>query len=122
MTQDELSLREYFNRRFDDTEKIVTAKLDRIESLYSNISGSFGKRIDIVESTIIDFLKSKDNFVTRQEYSRGVQDISDKISDLCSRLDKNDGKSQGINAGWGYLVGIIGFISVVISTGSSIFS
>jgi hypothetical protein len=38
----------------------------------------------------------------------------DKIDDLKSRMDKGEGHSKGIGDGWGYLVGAIGAVAVVV--------
>jgi phosphopantetheinyl transferase (holo-ACP synthase) len=39
----------------------------------------------------------------------GLRDtLNERIASITGRLDRNDGKGMGLNAGWGYLVGAIG--------------
>ena len=40
---------------------------------------------------------------------------SDKIDQLQARMDRNEGRSGGFSAGWGYLIGAIGLIGSLIA-------
>jgi hypothetical protein len=41
--------------------------------------------------------------------------LDDKISDLKTRMDRGEGRSTGLSAGWGYLVAAVGLIGVAIA-------
>jgi len=41
--------------------------------------------------------------------------MTDALSDINSRLDRTAGKSSGVDAFWGYLVGAVGLLAAVIS-------
>jgi len=40
---------------------------------------------------------------------------SDKIDALQARMDRNEGRSGGLSAGWGYLIGAIGLIGALVA-------
>lgn len=40
---------------------------------------------------------------------------SEKIDQLQARMDRNEGRGGGFAAGWGYLVGAVGLIAVLIA-------
>ena len=40
---------------------------------------------------------------------------SDKIDQLQARMDRNEGRSGGLSAGWGYLIGAIGLIGALVA-------
>ena len=39
-----------------------------------------------------------------------------KVDMLISRMDRNEGRGSGLNSGWGYLVGGVGLIVLIITT------
>jgi len=49
-----------------------------------------------------------------------VEALSDKIIALTTRMDRGEGRSSGLNAGWGYLIGAIGLAATVISIAYSL--
>lgn len=44
----------------------------------------------------------------------GQKANGDKIDALQARMDRNEGRSGGLNSGWGYLVGAIGLAATLI--------
>jgi hypothetical protein len=55
-----------------------------------------------------------EKFITRAEALARAQANADKIDALQARIDRNEGRSGGLNQGWGYLVGAIGLAATVI--------
>lgn len=51
------------------------------------------------------------NFVHRSE----KEALEKELAALTSRLDRIDGRSGGLNAGWGYLLGAISLISALLA-------
>lgn len=41
--------------------------------------------------------------------------LDERLTGLLSRLDRIEGKSTGLNAGWGYLIGGVGLLATTIS-------
>jgi len=42
--------------------------------------------------------------------------INQKVDMLISRMDRNEGRGSGLNSGWGYLIGGVGLIVLIITT------
>ena len=54
-------------------------------------------------------------FISRGEFEALRDGGSERLRDLAARVDRSEGKSTGLNAGWGYLVGALGLIATVIA-------
>jgi hypothetical protein len=50
-------------------------------------------------------------FVTRNE----LQAVIERINALSSRQDRQEGSGSGLRAGWGFLVGGIGAVAVIVT-------
>jgi hypothetical protein len=61
------------------------------------------------------------SFVSRVEFEALRETNAARIADLSSRLDKTEGKSAGLNAGWLYLLGGLSASSIVVSLVIAIF-
>lgn len=54
-------------------------------------------------------------FITRTETLARAQSNADKIDALTTRIDRTEGRSGGMSAGWGYLVAAVGLAATVIA-------
>ena len=54
-------------------------------------------------------------FITRTEALARAQSNAEKIDSLATRIDRNEGRSSGLGAGWGYLVGAVGLVGGLIA-------
>lgn len=55
------------------------------------------------------------SFISRVEFD-AVRDANGaRVADLASRLDKTEGKTVGLNAGWIYLLGGLSVVATVVS-------
>jgi hypothetical protein len=52
---------------------------------------------------------------SEEKAAAGQQANSDKIDALQARMDRNEGRSGGLSAGWGYLIGAIGLIGALVA-------
>jgi hypothetical protein len=53
-------------------------------------------------------------FLTRNEYALGHADLARRIGDLEKSRDTGTGKTIGLNAFWGYLVGAAGLVAILL--------
>ena len=53
-------------------------------------------------------------FITRTEALSRDQANADKTDALAARADRTEGRSGGLNSGWGYLIGAIGLLATII--------
>lgn len=56
-----------------------------------------------------------ERFITRTEALARAQSNAEKIDALATRIDRNEGRSGGISAGWAYLVGAVGLAAALIA-------
>jgi len=50
----------------------------------------------------------------RIEAEQRYNALNEKISEMAARIDRNEGRSGGLSAGWGYLIGAIGAVGGAI--------
>jgi chromosome segregation ATPase len=59
-------------------------------------------------------------FIPRSEAENRIEEVKDKIDALSASYDISRGKSQGLQAGWGYFVAICGMFAGAIATAATI--
>lgn len=50
----------------------------------------------------------------RLEADSRISALAEQIRNLESRIDRQEGRGSGLNAGWGYLIGAVGLIAGLI--------
>jgi hypothetical protein len=55
------------------------------------------------------------NMITRVEYDTAHDALVGRVQTCESRLDRQEGRGSGLNAGWGYLVAGISLLVAIIS-------
>jgi predicted transcriptional regulator len=55
------------------------------------------------------------SFISRVEFEAVRDNTAARITDLASRLDKTEGKTVGLNAGWIYLLGGLSVAAALVS-------
>ena len=56
-----------------------------------------------------------EKFITRTESLARAQANADKIDQLATRMDRNEGRSTGLSAGWAALVGAVSLLGAIIA-------
>jgi uncharacterized membrane protein YfbV (UPF0208 family) len=92
-------------------EKAVQTALIAAEKAVTKAETANEKRFESVNEFRKTLSDQTASFPSRVE----LQALADRVSDLATRLDKTEGRSTGLNAGWGYLVGAIGVVGVIIA-------
>lgn len=125
MSNNNLPIKEYFEtllverdkryeQKFSDTKVAVEAALIAAEKAVSKAELATEKRFEGVN----EFRKSLDDLsrlqMPRAESEALNREINGKIEALITRLDKSEGKSTGISASWGFLLGGLGVVSTII--------
>lgn len=97
------------------SEKAINAALSAAEKAVTKAEISTDKRFENVNEFrgALQDLQSK--LATRAELTAMRDSLSERISDLMTRLDKIEGKSAGMNAGWVILAGAIGLIAAIVA-------
>lgn len=56
-----------------------------------------------------------ERFMPRQEAEKSMVANAEKTDAIAARMDRTEGRSVGISAGWGWLVGAVGLAAALIS-------
>lgn len=134
--REDVSLKEYFERilaekdaayaqRFEAQEKAVEAALIAQKEAVQKAETAAEKRFDSVNEFRAQLSDQATTFMPRREAESSMRAMTEKYEQLAKtnadnidalerRQDRNEGRSSGLGAGWGYLVGGIGIVGAVI--------
>jgi hypothetical protein len=91
-------------------EKAVQTALIAAEKAVTKAENANEKRFESVNEFRKTLADQTASFPNRIE----LQALADRVSDLATRMDKTEGKSTGLSAGWGYLVGVVALAGAII--------
>jgi hypothetical protein len=97
----EMDLR--YQQRFDAQNTAIAAALLAAEKAVTKAEIAADKRFELLNELRVG-VATKSDYESQEKL----------IAALSSRLDKQEGKSTGLNASWGYLIGAIGLVSGLI--------
>lgn len=110
----DVPIKEYVDRRFEDQDKAVQAALASAEKAVVTARNANDKRFEAANEVKATFSEDLARKLDRTEYTSNHKSLEDKIDALTDRMNRNEGHSGGLNAGWGYLVGAIGLLGSVV--------
>lgn len=93
----------YFERRLLDQQNAVKIANQASEKRFESVNEFRGQLNDQVRT-----------FLPRAEYDARHETLENRVSELTNRLNRNEGKSTGLNAGWGYLLGGLAGIATIV--------
>lgn len=108
------TLKEYTEQRFTDQDKAVQAALQAAKEAVIKAETATEKRFEATNEFRGQLADQTATLLPRSEYDSNHKALEDKIDALTDRMNRNDGKSSGLNAGWGYIVGAIGLAATII--------
>lgn len=109
-------------QRFDAQQQALTAALLAADTAVRAAQAAAEKAVAKAEAATEKRFESVNEF--RQSLSDQtasfpsrveLQALADRVADLATRMDRTEGKSTGLNAGWGYLLGALGLAVAVIT-------
>lgn len=109
------TLKEYFSQRFTDSDKAIQAALLAAKEAVLKAENATEKRFEATNEFRGQLADQTATLLPRSEYDSNHKALEDKIDALTDRMNRNDGKSSGLSAGWGYLVGAIVLAATIIS-------
>lgn len=132
----DVSLKEYFERilaekdaayaqRFEAQEKAIQAALTAQKEAVQKAETAAEKRFDSVNEFRAQLSDQAATFMPRREAESAMKAMTEKYEQLAKtnannidsiehRMDRNEGRSSGLGAGWGYLIGGIGLIAAIV--------
>lgn len=108
-------LKEYFEQRFIDQDKAVQAALLAAKEAVLKAENATEKRFESVNEFRQQLSDQTNTFLSRAEYNASHKALEDKMDALTDRFNKTEGRSGGLQAGWGYLIGAVGLAATIIS-------
>ena len=122
---DEISLREYVDRRFDDqdkavqtaltsAEKAVVAALAAAKEAVSKAEIANDKRFDSVNEFRAQLADQTANLMPRSEYQVQHKALEEKLSDLTDRINKSEGSTIVSELTMGKVIAIVSLSTGVL--------
>jgi hypothetical protein len=116
----------HLQRQMDDLRALLderySTQTEAVKAAFAAQEASNGAALGAQEKAVIKAENAADKrFDLLNELRQGVatkeqiEALALRVSDLKERLDKTEGRSGGLSAGWGYLVGAVGLAGAVIA-------
>jgi hypothetical protein len=105
------------NQRFEAQEKAVMAAMQAASTAVSKAEVAAEKRLDAVNEFRGTLADQQRNLMPRSEVLVTIQAMADRMTTLEKQLDTLQGERRGISGGWGYAVGVVGFVLTLLSLG-----
>jgi hypothetical protein len=128
-----IALEEQFNRRLlglnEFFHEAVTRLRDEQRLAFSNAEKATSKaeqanekRFDSINEFRAQLRDQQLTFIPRSEAEKSIQSNADKIAELASRIDRNEGRSTGLSSGGTILISAVGLIATLIAITGAIIS
>jgi DNA anti-recombination protein RmuC len=106
-----------FTERDKRTEQLTQASATAVTAALQAAKEAVGEQN---KSSALAIAKSEASTIEsinkmQELFQTSIAGINTQIADIKSRLDKGDGHNKGLGDGWGYLVGVLGIIGMLIS-------
>lgn len=102
-----------FKSSIDSVSQTLSVAVDTVYKNVSEAKDANEKRF----ASVNEFRAQQTELITKfpltDTVNAKLDAVQEKINSLSSRLDRNEAKGQGLNAGWGYLVGFIGIVIMI---------
>lgn len=109
-----------YQQRFDAQQLGLTDALKAAEKAVVKAEVATDKRFEGVNEFRETLSDQANTFMTRHEYSAAHDALVEKVEAIAKIQDNAVGHSQGLTAGWGYLVAAVGLavaiVTVIIAT------
>lgn len=96
-------------------EKAVAAALAAAERAVNKAEAAAEKRADAANEFRGQLADQAARLMPRAEAEQRIGTVADKIDALAARVDKTEGRSGGVNAGWMILAAAVPMIAAVIA-------
>jgi hypothetical protein len=109
------AVRDYAQNGFVGHEKAVQAALASADRAVAKAEFASEKRFEGVNEFRAALDSNQRNLMPRPEAERAAQVLSEKIFEVSRVVDRLQSERAGIRGGWGYAVGVFGFVLALLS-------
>jgi hypothetical protein len=102
-------------QRFEAQSSAIAAALLAAEKAVTKAETATERRFEGVNEFRQTLSDQAATFISRVEFEGQRDGSAERIRELTGRLDKIEGRSTGIGAGWAYLVGAVAVIGVLVT-------
>jgi len=110
-----VSLREYVDTRFAAQESAVQAALASAEKAVVKAESAAERRFDSVNEFRATLADQARLLMPRAEAESAMKSLTEKLDALQMRVNARDDRGRGMGDIWGYIVGAVGILALVIS-------
>lgn len=96
-------------------EKAVAAALAAADRAVAKAEMASEKRFESVNEFRNTLKDQQSGLVSRTEVESEIRAFRIMIDELKARINRNEGRGAGLQAGWGILIGAVGLIAAVIA-------
>ena len=116
---DRLMRAEFVTHRalLDSQAEKVALALSASDKAGDKADAATEKRFESVNEFRAQLDDQAKTFISRVEFTGLRDSMSDKVDELRRHAAEAAGKGQGLQAGWGFLIGGVGLIGAVVSLG-----
>lgn len=104
-----------YSERHNSLEKAVGLALNTSDKAVAKAETAIEKRLDGVNEFRATLADQQRLLMPRAEVEVIVNSLNERISTLKERLDALNSERTGIKGGWGYAVGVVGLVLIIIS-------
>jgi len=104
-----------YQQRFDAAEKAVQAALSAADRAVSKAELASEKRFEGVNEFRNTLSDQQRTLIPRQEVDVLMQAMNEKIGQLQAANIARQAESTGVKGGWGYAVGVFGFVMTILA-------
>jgi Flp pilus assembly protein TadB len=101
--------------RFLAMEKATVAALAAAQRAVEKAEIAVEKRLEGMNEFRGSLADQARLLMPRGEADSRINALSETLKELASRIDRQEGRGSGLNAGWGYLVGAVGLVAAIIA-------
>jgi hypothetical protein len=109
-----VSLREYVDTRFAAQESAVQAALASAEKAVVKAESAAERRFDSVNEFRATLADQARLLMPRAEAESAMKSLTEKLDALQMRVNARDDRGRGMGDIWGYIVGAVGILALVI--------
>jgi hypothetical protein len=100
---------------FKAAEQAVQTALASAEKAVTKAETAAERRFESVNEFRQTLTDQAATFITRAEAEVHFAALAEKLDALATRLDKTEGRSSGLNAGWVYLLAAVGAMGTIFT-------
>jgi hypothetical protein len=100
---------------FQAQEKAVAAAMLSADRAVAKAEAASEKRFESVNEFRSAMNDQSRSFISRNEAEQRMLSNAEKVDGLAIRLERIEGRGQGLNAGWAILTGAVGLVGVAVA-------